>query len=376
MINQKKWGIPFTFIFWALSVHFQFFLIYQLFFIIPIAIYTLRNKKIAFSKDTIWGFIVTFFILIPFIIAEIKFKFQGLKSFAGLFVQTELLRSFTDILSTFFDRLVYIFYLNVFSLNLVLAGVLTIFIIVYSASNIYKKREFKKEIIFLLFWLFSLFLIVPFEKAYAYFITIGGLYPAIILFAFIVVELIKKIKISKKVVYSIILIVLFAGQLNLILNQNKMGETLFSVQHKMILSDQLKVLDWIYKKSEGKPFAINTVTNPLFINSTWAYLFDWYGKDKFGYMPIWTGYPQTGQFGSDIKFEQTDNTTGLPFYLIIEPGPGIPEYYIPAISSFENTRSRLVEKIKIGAFIVEKKVMINNNSFDRDKVSEIIKISN
>ena len=93
-------------------------------------------------------------------------------------------------------------------------------------------------------------------------------------------------------------------------------------------------------------------------------------------MPIWTGYPQTGQFGSDIKFEQTDNATGLPFYLIIEPGPGIPEYYIPAISSFENTRSRLVEKTKIGAFTIEKKVMINNNGFDRDKVSEIIKTDN
>ena len=373
MMHGKKYGIIFTLAAWALSIHFQFFLAYQAIFIVPTIIYLLKTKKLRLSWHTLAAALSFIFILLPFAAAEIKFGFQGVKALTGLVGEQEFLRSFTEIVFKFFDRIVFVFYLNVFGLNLVLAGVVALLVIGYSIVYIYKNNTYKNEFLLLLFWLLSPFFIVPFEKAYAYFITIGSLYPAIILSAFITTEIIRKYKFPRRSSFALIALILFFGQLNLVHSQNKMGETLFSVQKKMILSDELKLIDWIYLKSAGKPFVINTVTNPLFINTTWAYLFDSYGQKKYKYMPIWGGYPQDGQFGENIQFSTSSNFSSLSSFLIIEPGPGIPDAYIRATSRFENTRSVLMERKEFGGFIVERRTMINNNNFDRDKLFQIIK---
>ncbi len=122
--------------------------------------------------------------------------------------------------------------------------------------------------------------------------------------------------------------------MSLIITHNKNSEVLFFAQDKMILKDEMKVVDWIYEESQGKDFRINTITNPLFINTTWAYLFDWHGRGKYGYMPIWWGETQVDVPGDQVKFN--DNQQAELHYLIIEPGPGIPEKYVFVIQSFEN----------------------------------------
>lgn len=373
IINNKNWGVAVTLISWALSVHFQFFLVYQIIFILPILLWFYKNKNFKFNKENLIGFIGSFLVLLPFIIAEIKFKFQGLKSFKQLSDSKDLLRSFSEVFLKFTDRIVYTFQLNLFN-NLFISGLLTILITALTIYHINKKREFKKELFFLSLWLFSPIIIFIFDKAYAYFITIGILIPAIILTSYFIEVCLNKLQ-YKKIILTCVVIIIFLGQFMLIINQNKTGESLFSVQKKMILSDELKVIDWLYQESNGKIFVINTVTNPLFINTTWAYLFNWYAKQKYGYMPIWAGYPQDGQFGSDTKFTENTNIKGRPFYLIIEPPPGIPDYYLSGIPRFENTRSKLIEKKKIGGFEIEKRIFINNNNFDMETVMKIIKQS-
>lgn len=123
----------------------------------------------------------------------------------------------------------------------------------------------------------------------------------------------------------------------------------------MILSDELKLIDYVYKESPHKPFAINTITNPLFINTTWSYLFNWYGKSKYGRMPVWFGLNQNGFFGSKIKFSSRKLGVGDIIYLIIEPTPGIPEEYIKGYLRFENTRSIPLATKRIGNFTVQKR---------------------
>jgi len=371
VINNKNWGVAITLISWALSVHFQFFLIYQIFFILPILCWFYIKNSFKFNKENLIGFFGSFLVLLPFLIAEVKFKFQGLKSFKQLSDSKDLLRSFSEVFLRFIDRIVYTFQLNLFN-NLFISGLLTILIIFLATSYFNRKKEFKKEIIFLVLWLFSPIIIFFFDKAYAYFITIGILIPAIILTSFFINFCLKKLK-YKKIILTCIVTIIFLSQFILIINQNKNGESLFSVQKKMILNDELKAIDWIYQESNGKIFAINTITNPLFINTTWAYLFNWYGKQKYSYMPIWAGYPQNGQFGFYTKFREDTNLKGLPFYLIIEPSTGIPDYYIKGIPLFENTRSRLIDRKKIGGFEIEKRIFINNNNFDLETAMKIIK---
>jgi len=371
IVNKKNWGVAITLISWALSVHFQFFLVYQIFFILPILLWFYVKNSFKFNKENFIGFIGSFLILLPFLIAEVKFQFQGLKSFRQLSESKDLLRSFSEVFLKFIDRVVYTFQLNLFN-NLFISGLLTILIIILAIYHYCKKKEFKKEIAFLALWLFSPIIIFFFDRAYAYFITIGILIPAVILTSYFIEFYLMKLK-YKNIILTCIVTIIFISQFVLIINQNKTGESLFSVQKKMILSDELKVIDWLYQESNGKLFAINTVTNPLFINTTWAYLFDWYGKQNYNFMPIWAGYPQNGQFGFDIKFTENTNIKGLPFFLIVEPPPGIPDYYIKGISLFENTRSKLIERKKIGGFEVEKRIFINNNNFDLETAMKIIK---
>lgn len=371
VINGKKWGTSLTLISWAFSVHFQFFLVYQIILIAPVLIWFYKTKSFKLTKEDFIGFFGGFVVLLPFFIAEIKFQFQGLKSFTHLFEGQEFLRSYSEIFFKFFDRIVFNFYLNVFGINLFLAGLFTTIIIALTVIYIHKRKN-KKELIFLGIWLFSPMLVFSFEKAYAYFVTIGNLFPTIILASFFLSKLGDKIK-PRKIYYLVLIIFLSLSQMILILNQNKTGESLFSVQKKMILSDELRVLDYVYQESGGKPFVINTITNPLFINTTWAYLFNWYGKSKYGYMPSWGGYPQGGQFGSNVKFAHIEDHRNLDFYLIIEPQPGIPEHIIFGVLKFEDRRSRLIEKKVIGGFTVYKRKLINNNNFDSDTIYRIIK---
>lgn len=372
VVNKKNWGIPLTLISWAFSVHFQFFLVYQIIIIAPILIWFYKNKKLKFNKKDLIGFFGLFFILLPFIIAEFKFQFQGIKSFTHLFENQDFLRSFSEIFLKFFDRIVLTFYLNIFGLNLFIAGFITISIILLTTVYIYRKKQYYKEVLFLGIWLLSPMFVISFEKAYAHFVTIGNLFPAIILTSFFIIKLSERIKFQKLYFISLA-IIFFLGQSILMVNQNKTGESLFSVQIKMILSDELKVIDYIYKNNKNKPFMINTVTNPLFVNTTWTYLFDWYGRSKYGYMPIWGGYPQDGQFGSNIEFSHQDQNDNLNLYLIIEPQPGIPKYIIAGVLKFEDTRSKLVENKTIGGFTVQKRRLFNNNNFDMNTVYRLIK---
>jgi len=122
----------------------------------------------------------------------------------------------------------------------------------------------------------------------------------------------------------------------------------------MLLRDELNLIDYTYKEADGKPFSVNTVTNPLFINTTWAYLYNWYGKQKYDYLPYWRGKSQAGQLGEEV-LDNANLETKLHF-LIIEPTQGIPEYFVNWTRIVENQRSQLIETKSFGNFIVEKRI--------------------
>ena len=46
----------------------------------------------------------------------------------------------------------------------------------------------------------------------------------------------------------------------------------------MLLSKQIATIDYTYKLANGKPFSINSLTSPLWINIVWTYLYKWYGE--------------------------------------------------------------------------------------------------
>jgi len=369
MMKKNQNGIYLFLISWALSIHFEFFLIYHIVYFFIFLLFTYKNyyKKISFLK---WGgsVIALLFILSPFVLAEVKFGFQSTKALLSFFTQEKsLTSSFVSVFNGFFEKLVQSVFFNVFSFNYIFAGVILIIGVVYILNN-YKNQ---KELLFLVFWICSPFILFLFEKLGVYHVMIGNLFGTILLFSIIIVHYMSKLR-NKKLFYFLLVFILAGVQFKTAKYHEK-GNTLFIPQDQLLLKDELKVVDWIYRQSDNKVFGINTVSNPLFINTTWGFLFDSYGKNTYGRMPVWLGYPQEGVFGETIKYETTTQLKGLMYYLIIEPPPGIPDYYLKGYPLYESTRSQLIERKEIGRIIVEKRILTKEEHFSRQILTEIIK---
>lgn len=97
----------------------------------------------------------------------------------------------------------------------------------------------------------------------------------------------------------------------------------FSVQQGAYLNDQLALIDYAYTKANHKEFSISTYTNPFGYNTTWSYLFNWYGKEKYGYVPKFYGPDQAGIFAGDLLIS---TQKALPIHFTIyEPRQGLNE---------------------------------------------------
>ena len=350
LIQNKNWALIPLLISFGLSIQFQLFLVYQLlvFIIIWIVIKGPKLPKIPLKTIfiSVTGFLLT---VSTYLAAELKFNFQGLKAFGAFFsTQTFFGGSFMEIFFRYFDRLTNIFFLNIWGLNLFLAGLITIATLYFTCLSI-KKNIYKKELLFLLFWTLSPIIINFFSGPNANFINLGALPGIIILTAYFLYILREK----KQLLFPVAIAIIILGNFNLILTKNKEGEVLFTVQKQMILSDELKVIDWIYQQAENKPFKLNTITAPLFINGLWSELFNWYGKTKYGYMPFWWGETQVNVPGSKIKF--ADDSPGELHFVIIEPGAKGDDDFTKAIRALENTRSQIIETKTIGSFTIEKR---------------------
>jgi len=119
-----------------------------------------------------------------------------------------------------------------------------------------------------------------------------------------------------------------------------------------MLDDEKKVVDEVYQDSLGEPFTVNALTMPYKIKTTWAYLFNWYGKQRYGYLPVWggenvLGYPGELPIVTLAKY---------PRYAIIEPMRGIPEDLKKEFLDSENGYFSPVWEKRFGAFVVQKRI--------------------
>ncbi|KKR67722.1 MAG: hypothetical protein UU09_C0022G0001 [Microgenomates group bacterium GW2011_GWA2_40_6] len=375
VFENKNIGFPLMLVSWAASVQFQFFLIYLLVFVIPVFIYLCykdRRKIFIFKKEQIILYPLTIFLLLSFILAEIKFKFQGFKALLKFF---QPVKDSPPVFRLDFNRLIDKLIINIgntfTSQNQTTAFIILLLIVVFTVYAWYKKDALKKQIGFLFIWFISPILIYPIEKNNSYFLNIGNIYPMIMLISLMIYRAANPIKKAKNFLIFFVLGLIFLANLKLILKHNQNGEVLFSIQKNMHLNEEKKIIDYIYMHNNSR-FCVNTVTNPLFITTTWSYLFDWYARGKFGFMPIWCGYPQDGVYGSDIRYLPMEDRINKNLYLIIEPIEGIPLEYIKAYVKFENLRSKLIERKQFGTFVVEKRLITNDRYFSRDDVFDII----
>ncbi len=377
LLKNKKVGLPLMLLSWGLSVDFQLFLLYQVIFIGIAVIYLfIKNRSffIQSFKKYYWLYGLSIFPWIFYIASELKFKFQGSRAFLEyLFNHKSRSLDLWPKIVNFVNSLINNIAINMTGRDIKVATAILIILIVYVVYKLISDKKNRGVLLFLFIWLLSPCLIYPLENQNSYFLNIGNLYPLILISIFFLVDISVYFKKYQNALLLLSIGVICFTNGRLVMRENKNGETLFSIQYGLILNTEKQVIDYIYSDNKGREFAINSVTSPLFINTTWAYLFDWYARPKYSLMPHWLGYP-FDDVGKEVRFNENKwEQKGKALYLIYEPPAGIPEAYIKAYSLYENSRSRLVETKYIGSITIEKRIIINNNHFLRTELESFIK---
>lgn len=102
-----------------------------------------------------------------------------------------------------------------------------------------------------------------------------------------------------------------------------------------VYRNQVAVIDYVYSEAKGKPFKYIVYT-PAVHDYPYRYLFTWYGKDRYGYIPEETKAPQ--------------------FFVIIEPDPGYEWRQKAWIKSRENDGKVIKQEVVKGGIIVQTRV--------------------
>jgi hypothetical protein len=335
----------------GLSIQSEIFLAYH---IVPLVIWLFVSRK-NITRKQIFIFVgVLIIALSSMFLAQLKFGIEptinGIKSLAvSQDGNLAYEKSLGDYAILYLNQIGRIFSFNSYPGNV---GWGALLVIAMAILGIVKKDKQSlslrdKKFMFLATWLFSHLSVVTVGGTSTPFLMVG-IGPAVCILIALYLGMWWEMK--YKIFVILILAVLTFGNLSFILNQNKNGSTLFSIQKDMLLSKQVAAIDYTYSESKGKQFSINTLTSPLWVNIVWSYLYNWYGQNKYGYVPTWRGRGQEGQVISLMSDNNWKNG-----FLIIEPQDGIPQQYLPQIIDQENSYSKLINEKDFGAIRVQER---------------------
>lgn len=328
----------------AASTQFQFFLIY-LFLLLPIFRYIFKIR--TNSKQVITSVALAFLGLSNFAVATIKFHTLGqiLTGFFGISIssQIDFRTQFSELLINYLNRFTDLFISNFLPTNVFLGGLLALF-------TLYLVRK-EKFILFCLLSNFPIFIFGGHTNAYA---NIGLVTPAILGVSL----LLQKLSRSNQLIALMFVGLLIFSNLYATFKNSPLGQIALVIPNDMVLKNQLRLIDESYRLADGKEFSINSLTLPLWTNTTWAYLYSWYGKAKYGYVPSFYGHDQIGLLGSQ-SLKKIQKPLEQSFF-IIEPQDGIPINFFNDEVAAENSRTKLLSETSYGSLKLQVRIPKSN----------------
>lgn len=344
VFKNKTRGFLFTAVGAGLAIQFHYLYLY-LIIILSLTLVLFQKINLIKTKEAFYSLIIFTFLVSTYIISEIKFGARTVSSFLESAQTSGLhIKETAFILNRFiYDNLLANYSLTIF------IGILFLGISFYFLS----KKETGKQILFLLIWLLTSIIPHLFSGTPSYYYSAGTNVSILIFVSFVISKLPKK--------YSLVALAIMIGviynNLYLIQRINPQGPNNYTViQPEMLTRDEKKILDYIYQNADGKEFATRALTVPLDVNTTWSYIFEWYGKRKYGYLPIWTGPIANGYAG--IKSENDRSKLPKTQFLIIEPTSGIRPGIIENFFKEETYFTRVIEERQFGTLRVQKRQKI------------------
>lgn len=343
VITREKLGWILLGVGLGLSIQSEIFLVY-LFAVSLVALVLFRIKPFAYRYIG-RGVLALVILLTSFALAEIKFHFQGVKGLLGFFTgQSQEAGTFVDHLNNYTNRFTQLWQLNLFPLSSNVALLLALLCVGFAIYKIGTTQDQRKPLLFVLLLLFSHLIIFLVSGVNAVFINVGVGFSVLLLTAFVLQNLTAQLKYGALLLLAVIIV----GNVVAITRDNEKGSVLFQVQKNMRLSDEIALVKETYTQANGKPFGVTAITNPLFVPTTWAHMYNWYASENNLAVPFYRGNAASAYAG-DTVFPRSDALRDVEF-VIQEPQPSIPDGWIKTILAEEAMRGPFTSKKEFGTF--------------------------
>ncbi|MGH7246106.1 MAG: hypothetical protein ACREGI_04185, partial [Candidatus Levyibacteriota bacterium] len=283
----------------------------------------------------------------------VKWHFMMTKAFLSFFSAQTSVSSVIGNISNYLQKFSEGVYYSLFSFNIFFAFLLTVGALAY----IHWHEKDKSSLLFLDVWLFSTLPLFAFGSG----VLSTQVINSSIFGAFAVVFALALYKLWNSRQYKIVaiffVILVVAGNAKLFFQNSFTNLSLLPVQ-TLTIAQEKQVIDYTYQQAMGKPFSICTVSNPLFSNTLWGYLYNWYGKNTYHYVPFWAGQKQVET--SILPYDT--NHTAIRF-LIVEPLDGISPGSLLSAVYLEDHLSNIVATQHFGPIMVQERQLAIGKKF-------------
>ncbi|OGH18803.1 MAG: hypothetical protein A3D75_01425 [Candidatus Levybacteria bacterium RIFCSPHIGHO2_02_FULL_37_18] len=244
------------------------------------AVIVLRIKSRESYAFLAAGFLIGF---LPMMLFELRHGFHGFMNIVG-YIQKPALAHQRDFLLDHLQTIRYIF-IDTFPKQIIVDSILGIgmiaFFFVYFLFQ-EKNRERKNILLFLSFLPIIVFLVfIPLKNSiYGHYLTELNIM-IIVVVVYITSAAWEKSKILFAPILVFLLLITFVGvQSAITITRSDIKD--FGGDNK--IKGLTEVIDYIYKDAHGKKFGVYEFS-PAVLTDRYDYLFMWYGKKKYGYIP-------------------------------------------------------------------------------------------
>ncbi len=321
----------------------------------PIIILTtqlIKYKKSIINKVTFMGIGVFFITLLPQLLFDLRHEFimsKSLLNFIGTSTgNTDFGYKITSLWQTFYN----VFNATFFNYPILTALILTLTI--YLVVTFFK--DIKKDWliivnIFLILMPFICYTILP--------VTVNSWHLGLEVVAIIFLTGIILKYLPKSLSVILLLVIFYWGGFNIYnFFQNDFGKRSLDPS---VYINEISAIDYVYKKANGKNFKVYTHI-PSVYDYPYQYLFWWYGRKTYGYVPFEYSYlPNKPEYIPGQKyFHQTtnNNLSSLVFLIKETQNPKLLDLWENNFSEYP-----FIQSEQVGPLTIETRLDVNNLGF-------------